>query len=87
MKAFKDTLPIVCNDFKTQHGRIPIDPAILAAIGRRFIATKKKTNMPTRVSEATPAETNNRKLLLALFGEAVRRNLARRVVECRGRAV
>ena len=29
--------------FKAQHaGRIPIDPAILAAIGHRFIAPKKK---------------------------------------------
>ena len=28
---------------KTQHGRIPIDPAILAAIGQCFIAKKKKT--------------------------------------------
>ena len=30
----------VKKSFKTQCGRIPIDPAILAAIGRRFIATK-----------------------------------------------
>ena len=28
--------------FKTQRGRIPIDPAILVAIGYRFIANKKK---------------------------------------------
>ena len=28
--------------FKTQRGKIPIDPAILAAVGHRFIA--KKTN-------------------------------------------
>ena len=27
--------------FKAQQGRIPIDPAILAAIGHRFIAQKK----------------------------------------------
>ena len=27
--------------FKTQPGRIPIDPAILAAIGHRFIAQKE----------------------------------------------
>ena len=27
---------------KTQHGRIPIDPAILAAIGHRFIAKEKR---------------------------------------------
>ena len=29
--------------FEIQHGRIAIDPAILAAIGHRFIAKKKKT--------------------------------------------
>ena len=28
--------------FKTQQGRIPINPAILAAIGHRFIAKFKK---------------------------------------------
>ena len=28
--------------FKTHHSRIPINPAILAAIGHRFIAQKKK---------------------------------------------
>ena len=28
--------------FKTQHGRIPMDPAILAAIGHCFIAKQKK---------------------------------------------
>ena len=28
--------------FKTHHGRIPIDPAILVAIGHHFIAKKKK---------------------------------------------
>ena len=28
--------------FKTQHGRIPIDTAILAAIGHCFIAKEKK---------------------------------------------
>ena len=28
--------------FKTQRGRIPIDPAILAAIGHRFIAKTNK---------------------------------------------
>ena len=28
--------------FKAQLGRIPIDPAVLAAIGHRFIATKNK---------------------------------------------
>ena len=34
--------PYVKKSFKTQHGRIPIDPAILAAIGHRFIAKKTK---------------------------------------------
>ena len=32
--------PYVKKWFKTQHGIIPIDPAILAAIGHRFIAKK-----------------------------------------------
>ena len=36
------TLQYVKKSFKTQHGRIPINPAIFAAIGHRFI-TKKKT--------------------------------------------
>ena len=30
---------------KTQHGRIPIDPAILAAIGHCSIAKRKKENL------------------------------------------
>ena len=34
--------PYVKTSFKTQHGRIPIDPAISAAIGHRFIAHKKE---------------------------------------------
>ena len=35
--------------FKTQRGRIPIDPVIFAAIGHRLIAPKKlKLKMPTR---------------------------------------
>ena len=39
--------------FKTQHDRIPIDPAILAAIGHGFIAEKKrKVKMPTRLSNS-----------------------------------
>ena len=33
--------PIWKKSFKTQHGRIPIDPVILAAIGHRFIAPLK----------------------------------------------
>ena len=55
--------------FKTQHGRIPIDPAILAAIGHCFIAPKKrKFKMPMRESEATRTETKtgNRRLFLPL---------------------
>ena len=40
----------VKKSFKTQHGRIPIDPAILAAIGHRFIAKKNKNkNADARV--------------------------------------
>ena len=35
-------IPYVKKSFQTQYGRIPIDPAILAAIGHRFIANKKK---------------------------------------------
>ena len=33
--------PYVKKSFKTQHGRIPIDPAILAAIGRRLEQQQK----------------------------------------------
>ena len=47
----------VKKSFKTPRGRIPIDPAILAAIGHRFIAQQK--NMPTRGSEAAGEETRN----------------------------
>ena len=36
-KSGKRSYPYVKKSFKTQHGRIPIDPAILAAIGHRFI--------------------------------------------------
>ena len=38
----KRSYPYVKKLFNTQHGRIPIDPEILAAIGHRFIATKKR---------------------------------------------
>ena len=38
--------------WKTQHGRIPIDPAILAAIGHHFTAKKRKFKMLTHGSEA-----------------------------------
>ena len=49
--------------FKTQHGRIPIDPSILA--GHRFIAKKIRLKMPTCCSEATRAVTRNRRPFLA----------------------
>ena len=42
-KSGRRPYPYVKKSFKTQHGRIPIDPAILAAIGHRFIAKTKKT--------------------------------------------
>ena len=48
--------------FKAQHSRIPIDPAILAAIGHHFIAKKGKLKMPMRRSEAMCAETRNCRL-------------------------
>ena len=35
--------PYVKTSFKTQRGRIPIDPAILAAIGHCFIAMRADT--------------------------------------------
>ena len=41
-KPGKRSYPYVKTSFKAQHGRIPIDPAILAAIEHRFIAPKKK---------------------------------------------
>ena len=42
--------PMWKSNFKAQHGRTPIDPAILATIGHRFIATtKRKLKMATRV--------------------------------------
>ena len=64
----KRSYPYVKKSFKTQHGRIPIDPAILPAIGHGFIAQKKKKKlkMPTSGSEATPAETRNRRLFFLL---------------------
>ena len=46
--------------FKTQRGRIPINPAILAVIEHRFISKQNKNLIiPTRGSEATRAETRN----------------------------
>ena len=36
-KLSKRLYPYVKKSFKTQHGRIPIDPAISAAIRHRFI--------------------------------------------------
>ena len=38
----KRSYPFEKKLFKTQHGRNPIDPAILAAIGHRFIAKTKE---------------------------------------------
>ena len=35
-KSGKRSYPAVKKSFKIQHGRIPIDPAILAAIGHRL---------------------------------------------------
>ena len=49
--------------FKTQSGGIPIDPAILAAIGHRFTATKLYIyKIQTRGSEAPRVESRNRRL-------------------------
>ena len=42
-KSGKRPYPYVKKSFKTQHGRIPIGPAIWAAIGHRFIAKLNKT--------------------------------------------
>ena len=39
-KSGKLSYHYVKKSFKTQHGRIPIDPAILAAVGHRFIEKK-----------------------------------------------
>ena len=38
------TPSFVNKSFKTQHGRVPIDSAILAAIGHRFLAKIKQLN-------------------------------------------
>ena len=38
----KRSYPYVKKSFKAQPARIPIDPAILAATGHRFIAQKKE---------------------------------------------
>ena len=39
--------PYVKKLLKTQHGRNPINPAILTAIGHRFMAKKRKLKMQT----------------------------------------
>ena len=39
-----DQISHMKKSFKTQHGRIPIDPAILAAVGHHFIAKNKRQN-------------------------------------------
>ena len=41
-KSGKHSYPYVKKSFKMQRGRIPIDPAILAAIGHHFVAKQKK---------------------------------------------
>ena len=41
-KSGKRLYPCVIKSFKTQHCRILMDPAILAAIGHCFIAKQKK---------------------------------------------
>ena len=53
--------PCVNKSCKTQHGRISIDPAVLAAIGHRFIAKNNKNSR--RGSGATRMETKNRRLV------------------------
>ena len=60
----------VKKSFKTQHGRIPVAPAILAAIGHRFIANKlinKQTLKMLRGSEAMRVGTRNQRPLFLLF--------------------
>ena len=54
-KLGKRSYPYVKKSFKTQHGRIAIDPAILAAIGHRFIANKKKRKLKMRTRRLRPA--------------------------------
>ena len=59
----KCSYPYVKKLFKTQRGRIPINPVILAAIEHRFIAKQKlKLKMLMHESEATCAETRNWRL-------------------------
>ena len=48
--------------FKTQQGRIPLGPAILAAIRHCFIAQKKNLKTLTRGSEVTRPDTRKRRL-------------------------
>ena len=58
----------VKKSFETQHGRIPIDPAILAAIGHRFIAIQKKLKikMQTKIKNAGLRWNRDFSFLLAL---------------------
>ena len=44
--------PDVKKSFKTQHGRIPINPATLAAIGHRFIAKKNNSKIIQNAADA-----------------------------------
>ena len=59
---------VIPYDWETQHSRIPIDPAILAAIGHRFMGVGggRKLKMQMRWSEATRVETSNGIHLLGL---------------------
>ena len=64
-------IPMWKSRLKTQHGRIPIDPAILAAIGQRFIAkkTQKIKNADTRgLRQRTRRPETGNILLLFCFG-------------------
>ena len=45
----KRSYPFVKKSFETQHRIIPIDPAILATIGHRFITATKKKKMKTNL--------------------------------------
>ena len=51
-KSGKRSYPYMKKSFNTQHSRIPIHPVILAAIGHRFIATKKWNQIKTKKADA-----------------------------------
>ena len=50
-KWVKRSYPYVKKSFEAQHGRFPIDSAILAAIGHRFIAKLKVSAIMSRSVE------------------------------------